>query len=125
MRYETPASLADAYAAPARAAGMIACPDRRRCRNDAPLGAGSRRLSSSRLSSSGLCVHAFLPDSAGTDIAGDALYAPRRLPRLVIWLPSEVPRLRVLLLIRKIYGALTGHGYYPLIAAIWLILHRG
>jgi hypothetical protein len=30
----------------------------------------------------------------------------------------------VLLLIRKIYGALTGHGY-PLIAAIWLILHRG
>jgi hypothetical protein len=25
-------------------------------------------------------------------------------------------------LIRKIYGALTGHGYYPLIAAVWLIL---
>jgi hypothetical protein len=31
----------------------------------------------------------------------------------------------VLLLIRKIYGALTGYAYYPLIAAIWLILHRG
>jgi hypothetical protein len=31
----------------------------------------------------------------------------------------------VLLLIRKIYGTLTGHGYYPLIAAIWLILDRG
>jgi hypothetical protein len=89
------------------------------------IGAGPRRLSASRLSASGLCVHAFLPDSAGRDIAGDALYANRRLPRLVIWLPSEVPRLRVLLLIRKIYGALTGHGYYPLIAAIWLILHRG
>jgi hypothetical protein len=25
-------------------------------------------------------------------------------------------------LIRKIYGGLTGHGYYPLIAAVWLIL---
>jgi hypothetical protein len=25
-------------------------------------------------------------------------------------------------LIRWIYGALTGHGYYPLIAAVWLIL---
>ena len=25
-------------------------------------------------------------------------------------------------LIRKIYGALVGHGYYPLIAAVWLIL---
>jgi hypothetical protein len=70
---------------------MIARPDCRRCRNDAPLGAGSRRLSASRLSSSGLCVHAFLPDSAGTDIAGDPLYANRHLPRLVIW-SSCVPR---------------------------------
>lgn len=89
MRYETPASLADAL----RGSCSSGWDDRvtRPQALSQRLGAGSRRLSASRLSSSGLCVHAFLPDSAGTDIAGDALYANRRLPRLVIW-SSCVPR---------------------------------